>query len=82
VAAAKANPDDAIRAFMGWTRVDRELATESYELGTKSWPENLVLSDAVIKAVVDQAQADLKLKSPVPLDKVRDWSFAEKATKK
>ena len=82
VAVAKANPDDAIQAFMAWTRVDRELATKSYELGTKSWPEKLVLSDAAIKAVVDQARTDLKLKGPIPLDKVRDWSFAEKVTRK
>ena len=79
---AKANPEETIQAFMDWTRVDRELAGKSYELGTKSWPDNLVLSDAAIKAVVDQAQAELKLQGPIPLDKVRDWSFAEKVTKK
>ena len=79
---AKANPEETIQAFMDWARVDRELAVKSYELGTKSWPDNLVISDAAIKAVVEQAQAELKLKGPLPLDKVRDWSFAEKAAKK
>jgi NitT/TauT family transport system substrate-binding protein len=79
---AKANPEETIQAFMDWTRVDRELAVKSYELGTKSWPDNLIISDAAIKAVVDQAQVELKLKGPIPLDKVRDWSFAEKATRK
>lgn len=79
---AKANPEETIQAFMDWTRVDRELAVKSYELGTKSWPDNLVISDAAIKAVVDQAQAELKIKGPIPLDKVRDWSFAEKAARK
>ena len=79
---AKANPEETIQAFMDWARVDRELAVKSYELGTKSWPDNLVISDAAIKAVVEQAQAELKLKGPIPLDKVRDWSFAEKAAKK
>jgi len=79
---AKANPEETIQAFMDWTRVDRELAVKSYELGTKSWPDGLVISDAAIKAVVDQAQAELKIRGPIPLDKVRDWSFAEKAIKK
>ena len=79
---AKANPEETIQAFMEWTRVDRELATKSYELGTKSWPDNLIISDAAIKAVVDQAQTELKIRGPIPLDKVRDWSFAEKVTKK
>jgi NitT/TauT family transport system substrate-binding protein len=79
---AKANPEETIQAFMDWARVDRELAVKSYELGTKSWPDDLVISDAAIKAVVEQAQAELKLKGSIPLDKVRDWSFAEKAAKK
>jgi len=79
---AKANPEETIQAFMDWTRVDRELAVKSYELGTMSWPDNLVISDAAIKAVVDQAQADFKIRGPIPPDKVRDWSFAEKAAKK
>jgi len=79
---AKANPEETIQAFMDWARVDRELAVKSYELGTKSWPDDLVISDAAIKAVVEQAQAELKLKGPIPLDRVRDWSFAEKAANK
>ena len=79
---AKANPEETIQVFMEWTRVDRELATKSYELGTKSWPDNLIISDAAIKAVVDQVQTELKIRGPIPLDKVRDWSFAEKVTKK
>jgi len=79
---AKANPEETIQAFMDWTKVDRELAVKSYELGTKSWPDNLVISDAAIKAVVDQAQAELKTRGPIPLNKVRDWSFAEKAARK
>jgi NitT/TauT family transport system substrate-binding protein len=79
---AKANPEETIQAFMEWTRVDRELAVKSYELGTKSWPDNLIISDAAIKAVVDQAQTELKIRGPIPLDKVRDWSFAEKLTRK
>ena len=79
---AKANPEETIQAFMDWARVDRELAVKSYELGTKSWPDDLVIYDAAIKSVVEQAQAELKLKGSIPLDKVRDCSFAEKAAKK
>jgi NitT/TauT family transport system substrate-binding protein len=79
---AKANPEETIQAFMEWTRVDRELTVKSYELGTKSWPDNLIISDAAIKAVVDQAQTELKIRGLIPLDKVRDWSFAEKVTRK
>ena len=79
VVLAKAHPEDTVQAFMDWTRVDRELATKSFELGKKSWPDNLIISDAAIRAVVEQAQTELKIKGPIPLDKVRDWSFAAKA---
>jgi ABC-type nitrate/sulfonate/bicarbonate transport system substrate-binding protein len=82
VLVAKANPEETVQAFMEWARVDRELAIKSYELGTKSWPDNLIISDAAVKAVVDQAQMELKIRGPIPLDKVRDWSFAEKVTRK
>ena len=82
VLVAKANPEETVQAFMEWARVDRELAIKSYELGTKSWPDNLIISDAAVKAVVDQAQTELKIRGPIPLDKVRDWSFAEKVTRK
>ncbi len=82
VVSAKTNQEEAVQGFMEWSRVDRELATKSYELGTKSWPDKLIISDAAVKAVVDQAQTELKIKGPISLDKVRDWSFAEKATSK
>ncbi|HTN73340.1 MAG TPA: ABC transporter substrate-binding protein [Methylomirabilota bacterium] len=79
VVLAKAYPEDTVQAFMDWTRVDRELAAKSFELGKKSWPDNLVISDAAIRAVVEQAQTELKIKGTVSLDKVRDWSFTAKA---
>ena len=76
---AKAHPEDTVQTFMDWTKIDRELATKSFELGKKSWPDNLIIADAAIRAVVEQAQTELKLKGPIALDKVRDWSFAAKA---
>jgi hypothetical protein len=36
-----------------------KVAVKRHELGTKSWPDNLILSDVAIKAVVDQAQTEL-----------------------
>jgi NitT/TauT family transport system substrate-binding protein len=36
---AKAHPEDTVQTFMDWTKIDRELATKSFELGKKSWPD-------------------------------------------
>ena len=35
--------------------------------------------DAAVKIVVDQSLLELKSKDTVPLDKVRNWTFAEQA---
>jgi len=40
---------------------------------------NGTTSDAAIKLLVDQTLAEIKSKSSVSLDTVRDWSFAERA---
>jgi hypothetical protein len=55
------------------------VALKSFEIGKNSWPDNAIASDAAIKLLVDQTLAEIKSKSSVSLDTVRDWSFAERA---
>ena len=64
---------------MNWLRLDREVAARSYELGKRSWSDGGVVSDAAVQSLVDQSMLELKSKDPVPLDKVRNWSFADQA---
>jgi len=64
---------------VNWLRVDQEVATRSHDLGKRSWSEGGVVSDSAVKILVDQSMSELKIKDPVPLDKVRNWSFAEQA---
>ena len=66
-----------MRMLIDWARVDQTVATKSYELGRRSWSEGGVVSDAAVKVVVDQSLLELKSKDAVPLDKVRNWTFAE-----
>jgi NitT/TauT family transport system substrate-binding protein len=79
IAFAKANPEETMRMLVNWVRVDQEVAAKSYELGKRSWSEGGIVSDAAVKVVVDQSILELKSKDPVPLDKVRNWTFAEQA---
>jgi hypothetical protein len=65
--------------LVSWAKVDQEVAAKSYDLGKRSWSESGVVSDAAVKVVVDQSLLELKGKDPVPLDRVRNWSFAEQA---
>jgi NitT/TauT family transport system substrate-binding protein len=79
IAFAKAHPEETMRMLVNWVRVDQEVAAKSYELGKRSWSEGGVVSDAAVKVVVDQSMLELKTKDAVPLDKVRNWTFAEQA---
>ena len=79
MAFASANREETIQVLVNWLRLDREVASRSYELGKRSWSDGGVVSDAAVQTLVDQSMLELKSKTPVPLDRVRNWSFAEQA---
>ena len=79
MAFAGANREETIQMLVNWLRLDREVASRSYDLGKRSWSDGGVVSDAAVQSLVDQSMLELKSKDPVPLDKVRNWSFAEQA---
>jgi NitT/TauT family transport system substrate-binding protein len=79
MAFAKAHSEETTRMLVSWAKVDQAVAAKSYDLGKRSWSESGVVSDAAVKLVVDQSLLELKAKDAVPLDRVRNWSFAERA---
>ncbi len=79
MAFAATNREETIQILINWLKLDREISARSYELGKPSWSDGGVVSDAAIQTLVDQSLLELKAKDPVPLDKVRNWSFAEQA---
>lgn len=79
MAFAGANREETILLMMNWLRLDREVAARSYELGKRSWADGGVVSDAAVQTLIDQSLLELKTKDVIPLDKVRNWSFAEQA---
>jgi len=79
MAFAGANREETTQLLVNWLRLDREVAARSYDLGKRSWSDGGVVSDAAVQSLVDQSMLELKSKDPVPLDKVRNWSFAEQA---
>jgi NitT/TauT family transport system substrate-binding protein len=76
---AAANREETTQIILNWLKVEQEVAARSYELGKRSWSAGGVVSDSAVKVLVDQSLLELKSKDAVPLDKVRDWSFAEQA---
>ena len=79
MAFAAANREETTQMLMNWLKLDHEVASRSYELGKRSWSDGGVVSDAAVQTLVDQSMLELKSKDPVPLDKVRNWAFAEQA---
>jgi NitT/TauT family transport system substrate-binding protein len=79
MAFAAANREETTQMIVNWLKVDQEVAAKSYELGKPSWSNGAVVSDAAVKVLVDQSMLELKSKDAVPLDKVRNWTFAEQA---
>lgn len=79
MAFAGANREETILLMMNWLRLDREVAARSYELGKRSWADGGVVSDGAVQTLIDQSLLELKTKDIIPLDKVRNWSFAEQA---
>jgi ABC-type nitrate/sulfonate/bicarbonate transport system substrate-binding protein len=79
MAFASANREETTQILINWLKLDREVAARSYDLGKRSWSEGGVVSDAAVQTLVDQSMLELQSKNPVPLDKVRNWSFAEQA---
>ena len=76
---ASANREETTQMIANWLKVDQEVAARSYELGKPSWSAGGVVSDGAVKVLIDQSLLELKSKDAVPLDKVRNWTFAEQA---
>jgi ABC-type nitrate/sulfonate/bicarbonate transport system substrate-binding protein len=79
MAFASSHPEETRQMLVNWLRLEPEIAARSYELGKRSWSDGGVVSDAAVKVLVDQSMLELKSKDTVPLDKVRNWTFAEQA---
>lgn len=79
MAFASANREETTQLLINWLKLDREVATRSYELGKRSWSDGGVVSDAAVQTLIDQSMLELKTKEAVPLDKARSWVFAEQA---
>jgi NitT/TauT family transport system substrate-binding protein len=79
MAFASGHGEETRQILVDWLKLDPEIAARSYDLGKRSWSEGGVVSDAAVKVLVEQSMLELKSKDTVPLDKVRNWIFAEQA---
>lgn len=77
MAFASDNRPETIQRLANWLKVDREVAGRRYDLGKTRWSAGGVVSDSAVKLLVDQSLAELQSKETIPLERVRNWTFAE-----
>jgi NitT/TauT family transport system substrate-binding protein len=75
----KRHKDETIRSMAEWHRVDRSVAEALYPMLTDSLADYGITEDNIIQSAIDMAKFQMRTDKNVPLDEIRDWSFAKKA---
>jgi ABC-type nitrate/sulfonate/bicarbonate transport system substrate-binding protein len=74
----KSHKEESVQFMMEWLRLDRSVAEAVYPIVTESLADFGLPEDAVVQSAIEAAKFQARLDKEVPLNQVRDWSFAEK----
>jgi hypothetical protein len=77
----KANRDATIQFLMEWQRIDKEIATGTYEYLSKATNENGSLSEDGFRMMIEEIKELAKVTHEVPLTDVADFSILRVAQK-
>jgi NitT/TauT family transport system substrate-binding protein len=69
------NREGTIRAMMEWMRIDRDLATATYDGVVKTYGDDLTLPEDGLRLLIDEAKKNAKLNREVSIDQVADLSI-------
>ena len=75
----KSHREETVNFMMEWLNLDRSVAEPVYPILLESLAEFGLPEDSVIQSAVDAAKFQFRMDKEVPLDQVRDWSFARRA---
>ena len=75
----KSHREETVNFMMEWLNLDRSVAEPVYPILLESLAEFGLPEDSVIQSAVDAAKFQFRMDKEVPLDQVRDWSFAKRA---
>jgi NitT/TauT family transport system substrate-binding protein len=75
----KSSREETIKFMMGWLNLERAVSEAVYPIVTESLADFGIADDAVIESAVDAAKFQGLAEREVPLNQLRDWSFARKA---
>ncbi|MBI4488176.1 MAG: hypothetical protein HY694_03755, partial [Deltaproteobacteria bacterium] len=74
----KSHKEETINFMMEWLRLDRSVAEPVYPILLESLADFGLPEDSVVESAIDAAKFQDRTEKEIPLDQVRDWSFAEK----
>jgi len=69
------NREGTIRVMMEWMRIDRDLATATYDGVVKTYGDDLTLPEDGLRLLIDEAKKNAKLNREVSIDQVADLSI-------
>jgi len=75
----KSSREETVKFMMNWLTLDRAVAEGAYPILIESLADFGIAEDSVIESAVDAARFQGLAEREVPLNQVRDWSFARKA---
>ena len=75
----KSHREATVNFMMEWLNLDRSVAEPVYPILLESLADFGLPEDSVIQSAVDAAKFQFRMDKEVPLDQVRDWSFAKRA---
>ena len=75
----KSHREETVNFMMEWLNLDRSVAEPVYPILLESLADFGLPEDSVIQSAVDAAKFQFRMDKEVPLDQVRDWSFAKRA---
>lgn len=75
----KGHKEETVNFMMEWLRLDRSVAEPVYPILIESLADFGLPEDSVVESAIDAAKFQDRTEKEIPLDQVRDWSFARRA---
>lgn len=75
----KSSREETVKFMMNWLTLDRAVAEGAYPILIESLADFGIADDSVIESALEAAKYQGHVGPAVPLNQLRDWSFARKA---
>jgi ABC-type nitrate/sulfonate/bicarbonate transport system substrate-binding protein len=73
------NREATIQAMIDWMKIDREMATATYDSVVKTYSDDLSLPGSGLRLLIDEAKKAAKLEREISLSEVADLSILKEA---